>query len=150
MKAQSIYLPVSVMCAAVALMLLHAAFLQADPDHDQLQRLMITSVKMLFYVPALLVGMILAGMFGYSFTPIHRSGLQLLAATLGPAAMRGVVGHVAGDFIGMVLGAGLFLGLIGCFFNEDAMESLVAIFLVFAAHTVVTFVLTPLFIMYFV
>ena len=149
MKAQNVYLPVSLICAAVALTLLHAAFLQTDPDHDQLQRVMIASAKMLFYIPALLVGMTLAGTLGYSFTPIHRSGLQFLAAALGPAAMRGIVGHVAGDFIGMVLGAGLFLSLIGCFFNEDAMESLIAIFLVFAAHAMVTFVLTPLFIMYF-
>ena len=149
MKAHNIYLPVSVICAAVALTLLQAAFLQTDPDHDQLQRVMIASAKMLFYVPSLLVGMVLAGTFGYSFTPIHRSGLQLLAAALGPAAMRGIMDHVTGDFIGMILGASLFLGLIGCFFNEDAMESLVAIFLVLAAHAIVTFALTPLFIMYF-
>jgi len=148
MRAQNAYVPVSVIGVSVVILLLQAAFLPTDPGGSQLQSVMIASAKIVFYVPVLLAGMVLASIFGYPFAPAHWCGLQLLAATLGPAAVRNAVGWVAGDSMGMILGAGLFLGLIGYFFNEEAMEALIAIFLVVAAHAVVTSLLMPLFMMF--
>ena len=148
MRVRDVYLPVSLIGVAVVLMLLQAAFPPADTGDDQLQRIMLASAKIFFYVPVLLVGMGLSAMFGYPFAPAHWSALQLLSAALGPPALRGVVGYVAGDFVGMIVGIGLFLGLIGYFFNEEAMDALIAIFLVVAAHAVVTFLLMPLFTMF--
>ena len=147
-KVRDVYVPVSLICASVVLMLLQAASLPTELGDDRLQRVKIASAKILFYIPVLLLGMGLSGMFGYSFAPIRWSLLQLLAVALSPAALRDMVGYVAGDSIGTVLSIGLFLGLIGYFFNEDAMDALVAIFLVFAAHSAVTFLLTPLFTMF--
>jgi hypothetical protein len=148
MKAQNVYVPVSVIVVAVVLMLLQAVFLPVHSGDNQLHNVMIASAKIGFYIPVLLAGMVLAGIFGYPLAPAHWCGLQLLATTLGPAALRNAVGYVAGDFVGMIVGLGLFLGLIGYFFSEEAMDALIAIFLVVAAHAVVTSLLMPLFMMF--
>jgi hypothetical protein len=150
MRVRDVYVPISLVGVGVVLMLLQAALLPADTGGDQLQRVVLTSVRIFLYVPVLLAGMGLSAMFGYPFTPAHWSALQLLAAALGPAALRDVVGCVAGDFVGMIASVGLFLGLIGYFFNEEAMDALIAIFLVVTTHAVVTFLLMPLFTMFLV
>lgn len=148
MRAQNAYVPVSVIGVSVVILLLQAAFFPAHSGNDVSIRIMIASAKIVFYVPVLLAGMVLASICGYPFAPAHWCGLQLLAASLGPAAARNTVGAVAGDFVGMILGAGLFLGLVGYFFKEEAMEALIAIFLVLAAHAVVNSLLMPLFLMF--
>lgn len=128
-------------------MLLQATFLPTHPGDDQLQRITITSAKILFYVPILLLGMGLSALFGYPFIPTHWSLLQLLAVALSPGVLRSIAGYVAGDSIGTIVNLVLFLGLVGYFFNEEPLNALVATFLVVAAHSVVASLLMPLFVM---
>jgi hypothetical protein len=146
-KVQNVYVPVSLVSVAIVLMLLQATFLPTHSGDDQLQQIMITSVKILIFALVLWLGMGLCALFGYPFTPTHWSLLQLLAVALTPGALRGIVGYVAGDSVAVIVSLVLFLGLIGYFFNEEPMNALVAIFLVFAAHLVVASLLMPLFTM---
>ena len=149
-KVQNVYVPVSLISVAIVLMLLQATFLPTHPGDDQLQRITITSVKIFFYVPVLFLGMGLSALFGYPFIPTHWSLLQLLAVSLSSGALRGIASYVAGDSVATIISLGLFLGLIGYFFNDEPAETLIAIFLVIVAHTVITSLLIPLFTMFFV
>lgn len=144
MRVQNVYVPVSLISVAIVLMLLQATFLPTQPGDDRLQRITITSVKVLFYVPVLFLGMGLSSLFGYPFTPTHWSLLQLLAVALSPGVLRDIVGYVAGDSVAIIVSIVLFLGLIGYFFNEEPLNALVAIFLVIATHSVITSLLMPL------
>ena len=146
-KVQNVYVPVSLISVAIVLMLLQATLLPTHTGDEQLQRITTTSVKILFYVPILLLGMALSALFGYPFIPTHWSLLQLLAVALSPGALRGIAGYVAGDSVANIVSLVLFLGLVGYFFNEEPLNALVAIFLVVAAHSVVASLLMPLFAM---
>ena len=63
-KVQNVYVPVSLISVAIVLMLLQATLLPTHTGDEQLQRITTTSVKILFYVPILLLGMALSALFG--------------------------------------------------------------------------------------
>jgi len=133
---------------AVVFMLIEALFIGNDASDGALEKLVAVAAKTILYVLVLLLGIGLCGWFGYSFDPVHFSLLQLLAVTLIAGALRGTLGIVAGDSIATLTSVVLFLGLIGYFFSDEPMNSIIAIFLIFAAHSVVTFLLMPLLTMF--
>ena len=92
----------------------------------------------------LLLGIGLCSWFGYPFDPIHWSLLQLLAVALIASALRGTLGLLTSDAVTTLISLVLFLGLIGYFFSDEPMNALIAIFLIVAAHSVVTSLLMPL------
>jgi len=143
-KAKNVYVPLALIGLAVVFMLIEALFIGNDASDGTLEKLVAVAVKIILYAFLLLLGIGLCGWFGYCFDPIHFSLLQLLAVTLIAGALRGTLGFVAGDSIAMLTSIVLFLGLVGYFFSDEPMNSLVAIFVIFAAHSVVTFLLMPL------
>ena len=70
--------------------------------------------------------------------------LQLLAVALIASALRGTLGLLTSDAVDTLISLELFLGLIGYFFSDEPMNALIAIFLIVAAHSVVTALLMPL------
>jgi len=143
-KVQNAYVPVLLIGIALVLTLLQAAFLPTHPSDGQLQRVTMTLVKVIIYVPVLFLGMSLCSFFGYPFIPMHWSLLQLLAVVLISGSMRSIAGYIIGDFAGNIVGLVIFLGLIGYFFNDEPLNALIAIFLIFAAYFMVILVLTRL------
>jgi hypothetical protein len=63
-------------------------------------------------------------------------------------ALRGSLGILIGDMFAVYVSIAFGLGLIGYFFNDEPMNALIAIFIIFAAHSVVTFLLMPLLAMF--
>jgi len=143
-KTKNVYVPLALIGLAVVLMLIKALFIGNDASDVALERLAVVAAKIILYALVLLLGIGLCGWFGYSFDPIHFSLLQLLAVTLIVGALRGTLGIMTGDSVAMLTSVVLFLGLIGYFFSDEPMDSLIAIFLIFAAHSMVTFLLMPL------
>lgn len=137
-------MPLAVIALAVVLMLVEVLFLSNDASTGALEKLVAVAVKTTLYMFVLLLGIGLCSWFGYPFDPIHWSLLQLLAVTLIAGAVRGTLGILTGDGIATLISLVLVLGLIGCFFNDEPMNALIAIFLIYAAHSMVTFLLMPL------
>ncbi len=148
-KTKNVYVPLALIGLAVVLMLVEVLFLGSHASHDALEVLSAVVGKTLLYGLILLLGMGLCSWFGYPFEPIHWSLLQLLAVTLIAGALRGTLGILTSDAVAILISLVLFLGLIGYFFNDEPINALIAIFLIFAAHSVVTFLLMPLLSMLF-
>ncbi len=143
-KTKNVYVPLALIALAVILMLVEVLFLSKDASDGALEALLTVVGKTILYIVVLLLGMGLCSWFGYSFDPIHWSLLQLLAIALSAGAVRGTLGILTGDAVATLISLVLFLGLVGYFFSDEPINALIAIFLVFAAHSVVTFLLMPL------
>jgi hypothetical protein len=142
-KTKNVYVPLALLALAIVLMLIEALFIN-NTSVGALEGLTTIAAEIILYVLILLLGIGLCNWFGYPFDPIHWSLLQLLAVTLSVGAVRGTLGIVTGDSVAMLTCVVLFLGLIGYFFSDEPMNALIAIFLIYAAHSVVTFFLIPL------
>lgn len=147
-KTKNVYVPLVLIGLAVVLMLIEVLFIGKSTSASTLEGLATVVVKIILYALVLLLGIGLCSWLGYPFDPIHWSLLQLLAVTLIVGAVRGTLGIVTGDSVAMLISVVLFLGLIGYFFSDEPINALIAIFLIFAAHSVVTFFLTPLLTMF--
>ncbi len=143
-KTKNVYVPLSLIGLAVVLMLVEGLFLGNHASQGALEVLSTVGGKTIMYGLVLLLGIRLCNWFGYPFDPIHWSLLQLLAIALITGALRGTFGILTSDTIATLISLVLFLGLIGYFFNDEPMNALIAIFLIVAAHSVVTFLLRPL------
>ena len=143
-KTKNVYIPLALISLAIIFMLIEVLFIDKNASFGVLEGLATIAAEIILYVLILLLGIGLCSWFGYPFDPIHWSLLQLLAVTLSVGAVRGTLGIVTGDSVAMWISIVLFLGLIGYFFSDEPMNALIAIFLIFAAHSVVTFFLTPL------
>ena len=141
-------MPLAVIALALVLMLVEVLFLNNDASTGALEKLTAVAVKTTLYMFVLLLSMVLCSWFGYPFDPIHWSLLQLLAVTLIAGAVRGTLGILTGDGVATLISLVLVLGLIGYFFNDEPTNALIAIFLIYAAHSVVTFLLMPLLTMF--
>ena len=148
-KTKNVYVPLAVIALAVVLMLVEILFLSNDASTGALEKLAAVALKTILYVFVLLLGIGLCSWFGYPFDPFYWSLLQLFAVTLSVGAVRGTLGIVIGDSVAMITCYVLFLGLIGYFFSDEPIIALIAIFLIFATHSVVTSLLMPLFAMFF-
>jgi hypothetical protein len=147
-KTKNVYVPLALIGLAAVLMMVEVLLISKNTSFGALEGLATVAIEIILYVLVLLLGIGLCSWFGYPFDPIHWSLLQLLAVTLIAGALRGPLGIVAGDSVAMLISVGLFLGLIGYFFSDEPMNALIAIFLIFAAHAVVTFLLMPLIVMF--
>jgi hypothetical protein len=143
-KTKNVYVPLALIGLAVVLMLVEVLFLGNHASHGALEVLSTVVGKTIMYGLVLLLGIGLCSWFGYPFDPIHWSLLQLLAVALIASALRGTLGLLTSDAVATLISLVLFLGLIGYFFNDEPMNALIAIFLIAAAHSVVTFLLMPL------
>ena len=143
-KTKNVYIPLTLIGLAVVLMLVEGLFLGNHASHGALEVLSTVIGKIILYGLVLLLGVGLCSWFGYPFDPIHWSFLQLLAVALIAGALRGTFGILTSDTVATLISLVLFLGLIGYFFNDEPMNALIAIFLIVAAHSVVTFLLMPL------
>jgi len=143
-KTKNLYMPVGLIGLALVLMLVEVLFMSNNASAGVLEGLSTVAAKTILYVLVLLLGIGLCSWFGYPFDPIHFSLLQLLAVALIVGAVRGTLGIVTGDSVAMLTSVVLFLGLISYFFGDESMNALIAIFLIFAAHSVVTSLLMPL------
>ena len=143
-KTKNVYVPLALIGLAVVLMLVEVLFLGNHASHGALEVLSTVVGKTIMYGLVLLLGIGLCSWFGYQFDPIHWSLLQLLAVALIAGALRGTLGILTSDAVATLISLVLFLGLIGYFFNDEPMNALIAIFLIVAAHSVVTFLLMPL------
>jgi len=147
-KTKNIYVPLACIAFAAILILIEALFISKDASDSTLEGLRIVAVKIILYIVVLLLGMGLCGWLGYPFDPIHSSLLQLLAVTLSVVAVRGTLGILTGDTAATLTSLVFFLVLIGYFFSDEPMNALIAIFLAFTAHSVITFLLMPVLMMY--
>jgi len=143
-KIKNVYLPISLIGFAVVLMLLGVLFPATPASEGEHKTLTFVFAKIIMYGLVILLGMGLCSWFGYPFDPTHWSLLQLLAVTLIAGAIHSILNPLAGDMITTIICLVLFLGLVGYFFGDDSMTSLIAIFLIFAAHAMVAFLLMPL------
>jgi hypothetical protein len=144
-KTKNVYIPLALIGLAVVLMLTEVLFIDKNASFGVLEGLTTIAAEIILYVLILLLGIGLCSWFGYPFDPIHWSLLQLLAIALIVGAVRGTLGIVTGDSVAMLICVVLFLGLIGYFFSDEPLNALIAIFLIYAAHSVVTFFLIHLF-----
>ena len=144
LKTKNIYVPLALIGLAVVLMLVEVLLINKNTSFGALEGLANVAAKIILFVLVLLLGIGLCSWFGYPFDPIHWSLLQLLAVTLIVGAVRSTLGIVTGDSVAMLISIVLFLGFIGYFFSDEPINALIAIFLIFAAHSVVTFFLIPL------
>ena len=143
-KTKNVYVPLALIGLAVVLMLVEVLFLGNHASHGALEVLSTVVGKTIMYGLVLLLGIGLCSWFGYPFDPIHWSLLQLLAVALIASALRGTLGLLTSDAVTTLISLVLFLGLIGYFFSDEPMNALIAIFLIVAAHSVVTSLLMPL------
>ena len=143
-KTKNVYVPLALIGLAVVIMLVEVLFLGNHASHGALEVLSTVVGKTIMYGLVLLLGIGLCSWFGYPFDPIHWSLLQLLAVALIASALRGTLGLLTSDAVDTLISLVLFLGLIGYFFSDEPMTALIAIFLIVAAHSVVTFLLMPL------
>jgi hypothetical protein len=140
--------PLAVIALALMFMMVEVLFLSNNASTGVLEKLAAVAVKTTLYMFVLLLGIGLCSWFGHPFDPIHWSLFQLLAVTLIAGAVRGTLGILTGDGVATLVSLVLVLGLIGYFFNDEPMNTLIAIFLIYAAHSVVTFLLMPLLTMF--
>ncbi len=143
-KTKNVYVPLTLIGLAVVLMLVEVLFLGNQASHGALEVLSTVVGKTIMYGLVLLLGIGLCSWFGYPFDPIYWSLLQLLAVALIASALRGTLGLLTSDAVDTLISLVLFLGLIGYFFSDEPINALIAIFLIVAAHSVVTFLLMPL------
>ena len=143
-RIKDIYVPLISIGLAFVIMMIDAIFLSKRAYDNPLQGMLIIVVgKTVLYTVVMMLGLILCSWFGYPFDPFFVSLLQLVAVAL----IAGAVGETLGILIGGVasyLNIVIFLGLMGYFFSDDAINALIAIFLVYAGHSVVTFLLLPM------
>jgi len=143
-KIKDIYVPLISIGLAFVIMMIDALFLSNGAYANPLQGMLIIVIgKTVLYTVVMMLGLLLCGWFGYSFDPFFVSLLQLVAVAL----LAGAVGDTLGTLIGgaaSFLNIVIFLGLMGYFFSDDAMNALIAIFLVYAGHSIVTFLLLPM------
>ncbi len=143
-KIKDIYVPLISIGLAFVIMMIDAIFLSKRAYDNPLQGMLIIVVgKTVLYTVVMMLGLVLCSWFGYPFDPFFVSLLQLVAVAL----IAGAVGDILGILIGGVasyLNIVIFLGLMGYFFSDDAINALIAIFLVYAGHSVVTFLLLPM------
>ena len=143
-KITDIYLPLIAIGLALVIMLIDVIFLSKKAYANPLQGMLIIVIgKTVLYTVVMMLGLLLCSWFGYSFDPFFVSLLQLVAVAL----LAGAVGDTLGILIGgaaSYLNIVIFLGLMGYFFSDDAMNALIAIFLVYAGHSIVTFLLLPM------
>jgi hypothetical protein len=147
-KTKNVYVPLALIGLAIVFMLIEMLFISNNTSTGTLEGLATVAAEIVLCVLVLLLGTGLCSWFGYPFDPIHWSLLQLLAVTLSVGAVRGILGIVTGDSVAMLISVVLFLGLIGYFFSDEPMNALIAMFLIFASHLVVTFFLIPLLTMF--
>ena len=143
-NTKDIYVPLISIGIAFVIMMIDALFLSKRTYDNPLQGMLISIVgKTVSYTIVMMLGLLLCSWFGYSFDPFFVSLLQLVAVAL----IAGAVGDTLGSLIGVAasyLNIIIFLGLMGYFFSDDAMNALIAIFLVYAGYSVVTFLLLPM------
>ena len=142
---KNFYVPVLLISVAIVLMLLKAIFLPAEIGSGHPQGITVTLAKIPIYALVLFLGMGLCSLFDYPFTPTHWSLLQLLAVALSYEALAGVLGYVTGDSIAGIISIVIFLVLIGYFFNDEPVNALIAVFLIFTTRVVVALLLKIIF-----
>jgi hypothetical protein len=147
-KIKNVYVPSALAGLAVVLLLVEVLFISKDASADVLEKILTIAVKIILYTIVLLLCIGLCSWLGYPFDPVHWSLLQLLAIVLLAGALRGSLGILIGDMFAVYVSIAFGLGLIGYFFNDEPMNALIAIFIIFAAHSVVTFLLMPLLAMF--
>lgn len=143
-KIKDAYIPLTCIGLAFVIMMIDVIFLSKKAYDSPLQGMLIIIVgKTVLYAVVMMLGLVLCSWFGYPFDPFFVSLLQLVAVAL----LAGAVGDTLGTLIGGVasyLNIVIFLGLMGYFFSDEAINALIAIFLVYAGHSVVTFLLLPM------
>lgn len=142
-RTRNMYVPLAAIGLALMLMVLEVLSSGGKVSAGVAAGLSGIAMKVVLYGVVLLLGMGLCSWFGHPFDPIHSCLLQLLAVTLGAVAVRGTLAIVAGDGIAAFACLVLVLGLTGYFFSDEPMNAIIAIFLMFAAHTVVVSFLLP-------
>ena len=143
-KIKDIYIPLACIGLAIVIMMIDVMFLSNTAYDNPFQGMLIIVVgKTILYTGVMMVGLGLCSWFGYSFDPFFVKVLQLV----GVALVAGAVGDTLGFLIGGIasyLNIAIFLGLMGYFFSDNAIHALIAMFLVYAGHSVVTFLLLPM------
>jgi len=143
-KIKDIYIPLACIGLAIVIMMIDVMFLSETAYDNLLQGMLIIVVcKTILYIVVMMLGLGLCSLFGYPFDPFFVKVLQLVAVAL----VAGAVGDTLGVLIGGIasyLNIAIFLGLMGYFFSDDAINALIAIFLVYSGHLVVTLLLLPM------
>ena len=143
-KIKDVYVPLACIGLALLIMMIDVLCLTNAAYDNPLQGMLIAVAgKTVLYAVVMMLGLGLCSLFGYPFDPFFVRVLQLVAVAL----IAGAVGDTLGVLLGGIasfLNIVIFLGLMGYFFSDDAINALIAIFLVYAGHSVVTIVLLPM------
>jgi hypothetical protein len=143
-KIKNLYVPLASIGLAFVIMLIDVMFLSKEAYNSPLQGMLIVVVgKTILYTVVMMLGLGLCSWCGYPFDSFFIALLQLVAVAL----IAGAVGDTLSVLIGGIasyLNIVIFLGLMGYFFSDDAINALIAIFLVYAGHSVVNFLLFPM------
>ena len=143
-KIKDVYIPLACVGLALVITMIDVVFLSKTAYDNPLQGMLIIVVgKTILYTGVMMLGLGLCSLFGYPFDPFFAKVLQLVAVAL----VAGAVGDTLGVLIGGIasyLNIAIFLGLMGYFFSDNAINALIAMFLVYAGHSVVAFLLLPM------
>ncbi len=143
-KIKDVYVPLICIGIAFVIMMIDVIFLSKKAYDSPLQGMLLIVVgKTVMYTVVMILGLALCSWCGYPFDSFLVSLLQLVAVAL----LAGAVGDTLVTLIGGIasyLNIVIFLGLMGYFFSDDAINALIAIFLVYAGHSVVTLLLLPI------
>ena len=143
-KIKNIYVPLACIGLAFVIMLIDVMFLSTKSYGSPPQGILIVVVgKTILYTVVMMLGLGLCSWFGYPFDPFFVTLLQLVAVALIAGAVGDTLSTLIGGFASY-LNIAIFLGLMGYFFSHDAIEALIAIFLVYAGYSVVNFLLLPM------
>jgi hypothetical protein len=144
-KAQikDVYVPLVLIVVAAVLMMV-TMLLQSSGVKNSSQPANIASggflgiiLKIVLPIIVIPLLMMLCDWFEHPFVPFGSSFLKLLAVNLFSGAIVSVMGFVFGGTAPVYTGMVVVLGLLGYFFSDDAIEALIAIFLLYAAYSVV-------------
>jgi hypothetical protein len=151
-KIKDVYVPLGLIGGAVILMIV-IMLLQRSGCKNAVQLANITSGPVLrgllniilrlavlgVVIPLL---MVICDWFGHPFVSFWDSLLKLLSVAFSAGAIVGILGFVMGSTIPVYIGMAVVLGLLGYFFSDDAIEALIAIFLLYATYSLL-FIIMP-------
>jgi len=141
-KIKNIYVPLASIGLAFMIMLIDVMFLSNKAYDSLLQGMLFIVVgKTVMYTVVMMLGLVLCDWCGHPFDMFLVSLLQLVAVTLLVVAVGTLTTLIGG--VAFYLNIIIFLGLMGYFFSDDAINALIAIFVIYAGHLAVTGFLMP-------
>ena len=142
-KRKEIFIPLGLLCLAVILIAIKLFFPVIGEPKNFSARFSLAILKFVSFLVVLVFEMWLCGQFEHPFIPFGRSLLQLFATAMIFMSLSGILVLLVGQSLSFWISIVIFLGLVGYFLNEEPMNALIAIFMIYSTNAVVEFLLIP-------